>query len=448
MNREELNAFSAKLLQEALKGGIDAAEVYCQGGESFSVSALDEQITEYEVSSSCGLSLRGTVNGKMGYASTQAFDDEAIRQMIRGVLESASLTESEEQDELYAGDSAYPELPEMETDAAEIPAETKIADALRVNAAVHARDGRIDKAECGVSTSSGYMLLKNTLGLDLHAENLRSVIYSYAIAKDGDSTATGAEVACGRRYTALDPDDTAKKAAEDALSQLHASPVPAGEYRAIIRFDAMAALLTTFSGVFSAESAQENLSLLKDREGTEIASAAVTLLDDPLLPDGLRVRAFDDEGVATRRKAVIDRGVLTTLLHSRKTAKKAGTVTTGNAFRAGYSAPVHVAPTNFYFQPGERRFDELLAAMGEGLVITDVSGLHAGANPTSGDFSLLAKGYTVKDGKRERPVEQITVAGNFYTLLRQIRAFADDLRFVASPIGSPSADVGTLKVSG
>ena len=86
--------------------------------------------------------------------------------------------------------------------------------------------------------------------------------------------------------------------------------------------------------------------------------------------------------------------------------------------------------------------------VGNGLVITDVSGLHAGANAVSGDFSLLSKGYTIENGKKGRAVEQITVAGNFYAMLKNIRAFGCDLEFNGSPIGSPSVDVGEMNVAG
>ena len=109
---------------------------------------------------------------------------------------------------------------------------------------------------------------------------------------------------------------------------------------------------------------------------------------------------------------------------------------------------MHVAPTNFYLVPGEKTLHELLADMGDGLMITDVSGLHAGANPISGDFSLLAKGFVIRDGKQADPVERVTVAGNFYQLLKDIRAVGSDLEFPGSPIGSPSVDAGVLSVSG
>lgn len=224
--------------------------------------------------------------------------------------------------------------------------------------------------------------------------------------------------------------------------------MPSGEYRTIFRNDAMSDMLGVFAGIFSAENAQQKMSLLEGKEGQVIASEVVTLMDDPLMPGGLATAAFDAEGSACRTKTVIDKGVLTTLLHSRKTARKQGVETTGNADRASYTSSVHVSPTNFFFQPGEKDLNALMADMGDGLVITEVGGLHAGANPTSGDFSLISKGYRVQGGQIVGAVEQITVAGNFYQLLKNIRAVGNDLKFYGSPVGSPSVDAGVLSVSG
>ena len=174
----------------------------------------------------------------------------------------------------------------------------------------------------------------------------------------------------------------------------------------------------------------------------------MTLVDDPLLEGGMGSRPFDDEGVPSATHTVVEDGVFRTFLHNLKTARKDGVATTGNARKVGYASAVHVTPTNFYLKPGKRTLDDMLRGIGEGLVITEVSGLHAGANPISGDFSLLAKGYTFREGRREKPVEQITVAGNFYELLNAVRELASDLTFPMGGIGCPSVDVGELSVSG
>ena len=109
---------------------------------------------------------------------------------------------------------------------------------------------------------------------------------------------------------------------------------------------------------------------------------------------------------------------------------------------------MHVAPSNFSFRPGSRCLEDMLASIGDGIVITEVSGLHAGANPLSGDFSLLSKGYAFHNGQRTQAVEQITVAGNFYDLLKNAREAANDLVFPMGGTGSPSIDVGELSISG
>ena len=101
----DMNLFIDRVLEAAKAAGIDTAEVYYTAGENFRASALDGEINQYQVSASQNLSLRGTFGGKMGTSSTQAFDDDAIQQLVEGVKESASLVETEEQDEIFAGDA-------------------------------------------------------------------------------------------------------------------------------------------------------------------------------------------------------------------------------------------------------------------------------------------------------------------------------------------------------
>ena len=445
----DMNLFMDKLLAAAKGAGIETAEVYCVSSENFRAGAMDGEINNYQVSSSKGLSLRGTVNGRMGYAATQAFDDEAIQQLIEGVKESAALVEADEQDEIFEGEKEYPVIPETESDLDTVTAEEKLAFCLEMEKAAREADPRIVKVQRAmVSSGKSTLRLKNSYGLDLTDHGGVFTAYVAPLAKDGDATGDGGAFKCAHKFADMDAKAIAEEAVEESVSQLHGEAVKTGSYRVIMRWDAMSSLLATFSGMFSAENAQQKMSLLGGKEGTVIASEAVTLMDDPLLPGGLATGAFDAEGSACQTKAVIDKGVLTTLLHSRKTAKKQGVKSTGNAHRAGYSGPVRVSPSNFFFKPGEKDLAALMESVGEGLLITDLAGLHSGANPTSGDFSLLAKGFTIEEGRRGKPVQQITVAGNFYQLLKSIREVGSDLQFPGSSVGSPSVDCGELNISG
>lgn len=227
--------------------------------------------------------------------------------------------------------------------------------------------------------------------------------------------------------------------------------MPSGEYLVVIRADAMADLLHTFAGIFSADSAQKGTSLLKGREGDAIAADCVTIVDDPHLAGSVSSQPFDGEGVPTFRKEIVKAGTLTTLLHNLKTAHKQGVGTTANASRASYGAPVGVSPSNFFLQPGAGDLAELLSDAEGGLLITDLQGLHSGANEISGDFSLGAKGYRIVDGKKAGCVRQITVAGNFYNLMKDIQRVGSDLFFGfpgGGRYGSPSVLVKKLSVAG
>ena len=160
----------------------------------------------------------------------------------------------------------------------------------------------------------------------------------------------------------------------------------------IIKNEAMVSLLKTFSSIFSGDAAQKGLSLLNNKEGEIIASELLTIVDDPLLDNGLGSAPFDDEGVATYRKEIVSNGKLQTLLHNLKTANKYNIKTTGNGFKSSYSYSIGVSPTNLFIQKGKYSLEELMTKLDEGVMITDFAGLHSGANSITGDFSLAAKG--------------------------------------------------------
>ncbi len=148
------------------------------------------------------------------------------------------------------------------------------------------------------------------------------------------------------------------------------------------------------------------------------------------------------------KKCIIKDGKLTTLLHNLKTANKAGVKSTGNGFKSSYASPISVSPTNFYIEPGEKSLDEILKTVDTGLMITDFAGLHSGANAISGEFSLAVNGFFIENGEVSFPVEQITAAGNFFNIIKNIELIGSDLKFPLSSIGSPSIVIKELSIAG
>ena len=449
MNRQQ---FIDRLFAGAKQAGIEECEAYFAGSESFDVDVLDGAIKEYTVSERSGMCFRGVYKGKMGYASTEIEDEEAIDMLIEGVKNNASLLQTNDGESIFEGSENYPEVDTFDDTVPGIPASEKIAASIKMEQLVKAKDKRVLRVEgCGISSSVSNVRIVNSKGLDISG---KSTLYAAAVAPivtDGGNPNFGFELKYSHKACDVDIEQVAEKSVDRALEGLGAVSIPSGKYKCVLRNDMAGALLATFAGVFSGESARKGMSLLKGREGEIIASEKLTIIDDPLLKDGLASSSFDAEGVARFTKDIVKDGRFMTLLHNRVTAAELKKTTTANAAKMGYAGKVTVAPTNMYVKPGDISFDEMLSEVGEGILITSLMGMHSGANPISGDFSLGAKGFMIKDGKKAFPVEQITVAGNFFEILKNIRAVASDLEFGRpglGSIGSPALYVGEISVAG
>ena len=203
---------------------------------------------------------------------------------------------------------------------------------------------------------------------------------------------------------------------------------------------------------FSAESADKGLTQLKDKVGEGIASPLIHIVEDPHLSGGFGSVPFDSEGVPTQKKRLVDGGQLTGFLHNLKTAKKFKVAPTGNGFKASYKSPVGIGATNFFIEPGEETLENLMMRLGSGVYLTELDGLHAGINPVTGEFSLSCRGFVIEAGHLGQAVNQITVSGNYFELLKQVEGVADDLSFEevdsVSVYGAPSLYVKSLMISG
>lgn len=442
----DLKAFNNRLFERM--AADEAAESMYSSSSSFEVSVRDGEILEYSVSDSMSLHFRMlSPSGRLGYATTQILDDEAVDMLVDGARENAALVESKDRQFFHDGSGEYASLETYDPELEKIDAATKIEMAKKLEKLTLEQDERIEKVDgCAIFYSSASGSMTNTLGLDISEKVNLLGGYVSAIARDGEKVNTGFKSFFVKNPGDIDLEKVARDAAKDALSGLNAASVPSGTYRILLRNDMASTMLSTFSGIFSADNAQRGLSQLKGREGEMVAADCVTIMDDPHLEKGGASAAFDGDGVPTRVKKIVDGGKLTTLMHNLKTAHKQGVETTGNA-----SAGKGIAPSNFYFKPTDLSLEAMVEKTGDGLMITHLMGMHSGANAISGDFSLAARGFAIRDGKLAEPVDQITIAGNFYTLLKDIEAVGGDLRFGfpgGSCYGSPCLLVKGLSVAG
>ena len=291
----------------------------------------------------------------------------------------------------------------------------------------------------------------NSNDLNLSFKNNISYLYLSVVVEEGDDVRSAGKFQITHDFSKFNPEKIALNAVNEATSLLGATTIKSDSYPVILRNDIAAKILATFSSTLSAENVQKGLSLFVNKLGEKVAANNFNLIDDPFLKEGFNSRPFDGEGVATMKKAVIKEGKLTTYLHNLKTAKKDEVETTANAYRGSHKSSVGISPTNMYIAKGDNSYDDLIQSIDKGLIIISVQGLHSGANSISGDFSLGASGYLIKNGEIDRPVEQITISGNFMDMLKDIDMIANDLKMDLpgrGHFGSPSIKIKALDIAG
>lgn len=445
----ELNLFVKELFSKAQEEGFSEYEVYYVDRESLSISVYKDEVEKYNLNNSAGLSFRGKFGDRIGYSYTEILDEDAIEMLVKKAKENVLAIENNDIQFIYEGDKEYKEISTYHEELEDIPADKLINIAISMEKEAKKYCNKVESfSGCSVSYSSGKYGIINSKGLNLSNKSNLLTAYVVPIVKDLDKMYDGCGYVVAKSLNDVKPDKIAKMGVDEALSKIGGTSIASGNYKVIINNEAMVSLLSTFAGIFSGDAVQKGLSLLKDKEGEIIAADIVNLVDDPHLEDGLASVSFDDEGVATLKTYLIKNGKLNSLLHNLKTANKAGVKSTGNGFKSSYASPISVSPTNFYIEPGINSLEEMTKKINKGLIITDFAGLHSGANSITGDFSLAAKGFYIEDGIKTHPVEQITVAGNFFTLLNNIEEIGSDLKFPMSSVGSPSILIKELSIAG
>ena len=446
----DYQSFKNAVIAKCEAMGIAEYELYYQAGSSVSIDTFRHEINEFSASEEGGVCFRCIYNGKMGYASTEDLSEAQAAAVVEKAVDNASVLESEEAVFLCEGGQEYETC---DRKGYELPSTDElVATALAVEKKLYEYDPMvIDGNQVNVLTGSSETAIYNSKGLDLFEKNAYSGMVTVAVVTNGTEMSNDYQIKIGQ-LSKLDTDAAVKKAVDTAKQKLGGDVAPTAVCPVVFSPDAMCSLLGVFSSIFSSEAAQKGLSKFADKEGVKVAADIVTLVDDPMHKDNSFPSVFDAEGCPTHKKNVIENGVLNTLLYNLKTAAVAGKKTTGNAAKGGYDSPVGVRPFTMYLAGGDCTEADLLKKADNGVYINDLSGLHAGANPISGDFSLQSAGFLIRDGEKTDFVKSFTVAGNFYDLLNKITALANNVTlpspFGSTTFGAPSVLVEDLSVAG
>ncbi|MFP5488371.1 MAG: metallopeptidase TldD-related protein, partial [Acidimicrobiia bacterium] len=189
-------------------------------------------------------------------------------------------------------------------------------------------------------------------------------------------------------------------------------------------------------------------SLFRDRLGDEVAPAFVHLIDDPTNPLAYTATDVDGEGLAARRNALIEDGVLRQFTHNSYSARRAGTVSTGNAVRGGFAGTPGVGALALSLVPGTRSQEELISGVDDGVLVQSVKGIHSGVNPISGDFSTGAAGLLIRDGRVAEPVREFTIASTLQRMLLDIAEIGGDVDWLPMRAAGVTLVIRDVTMSG
>lgn len=432
-----------KLFKSAKEKGITDLEIFASDRSSLSIEIFDGEVDKYEIADTNALTVKGIFNNKMGTFRTEVLDDDVIDEILDTIIASAKEIDSLDDAIIYEGDKSYKDLRDLYNDNLyNLDVQKKINHLLALDKFLHEFDPRVTVVETMYSENNNAVMLKNSKGINLSNKANSAYIGGSVIVKDETDQRVGFDVRISNDFNDFDIETIGKEIVEDALASLGAKPVPSDNYEIVFANGAIATLLSAFQSIFSADSVQKGLSLLKGKLGEVVGSNLVTIVDDPFMKKSASSRSFDDEGVATIYKEMVSKGVLKTFLHNLVSAKKDNVKSTGNGFGGS------VAAVNLKMEPGKSSLEEMIASCEKGVFITNVQGAHAGVNPISGDYSLQASGYYIENGKKVKPVALITVAGNFLETLKDITMVGNDLKMSYYGVTSPSIKVKSMTVSG
>ena len=426
------------------KHGVEEYEIFYTVGEDISAETLKQEVSAFSSGESAKVYFRCLVDGHMGYSSGSCFDEEELEDMVIHARENAKVIENDDVVMIFKGSESYAKT--TAPDPVVVDAGDLKNCALELQKATYATDSAVVDGTQSIAMSfRNEIYLYNSHGLELSNRVGMSGCYVAAVVnKDGEARdnfefAENINSEAAKQLPA--------KAVQGALNKIGATEISTGKYDVVIDGKQMRSLLAAFSSAFSAKNALLGMSRLAGKEGEKIAADLVTITDDPMR-EGCPVQTpFDEEGVATYKKTVVENGVLKTMLYDLTTATKTGKKTTGNGRRGG-----NIAPYNFGICAGNESQDELFAKVGDGIYVTGVKGLHAGANAITGDFSVESEGFLIKDGKKAGPVKSFTIAGNFFEMLKAVDSLGNEVKWGIpggfTVFGSPDVLIKGMSVAG
>ncbi|MGB8330128.1 MAG: metallopeptidase TldD-related protein, partial [Polyangiales bacterium] len=405
------------VVERTIRAGADVAEAGVHSGSHLSVKVRIGEPELVEEAGSRALGLRVMVGQHVAATYTSDLSETGLRTLIEDALELARLSEADE----FAGppdpaelsaSSQWADLDTFDQGVSRISADEALDRARVAERAAFDFDSRITNSEGATFTRArGTSALVTSGGFAGSDQGTYASIVVNPVADDvGGKKRSGYHWSAARHYADLeDSQVVGREAARRTIAQLGAKKLRTQELPVIFDKDAARSILGLFGGCILGGPIWRKTSYLVDRVGTRVASELVDIVDDPLLPKAPGSRAFDGEGLLSRRNVVVERGVLQTYLLDSYGARKLGLKSTASASRSP-AGGISASSSNLVLNASSQSRDQLIADTRHGLYVTSMMGF--GFNAVTGDFSRGASGFLVQNGELAHPVAEVTISLN------------------------------------
>jgi PmbA protein len=426
-DQSALMTLAERLVKAARAAGADAADAVAMRSVSQSVEVRDGQVEESERAEGNDMGLRVLVGRRQAVVSTNDMTGDGVSALAERAVAMARVAPEDRYAGLADRELLAHEFPDLDLVDRELPDVGALeAMARRAEEAGRAVSGVSKSGGASASAGIGGMVLLTSHGFSGAYLGSRHSVAMQAIAGQGTAMETDYDFSSALHAADLDPPEKiGRSAGEKAVARLNPRKVTTRKVPVVFDSTVSGSLIGHLVSAINGSSIARKTSFLKDKLGERLFAPGIDIIDDPLRLRGLRSRPFDAEGIAGKRMALVEGGVLKTWLLDCATARELGLKTTGHAQRSASSTPSPGA-TNLHLEPGTMSPDEMIKDIDEGFFITDLIG--SGANMVTGDYSRGAAGFWIEKGERCYPVSEVTIAGHMLDLFRTLTP-ANDLQF-------------------
>jgi PmbA protein len=453
----DLKQLAFDVVAKARKAGATDAEAVVYEGEEFGALVRLGQVEQLKESGSRAIGLRVFIGQRSASTSSSDFSSESIERLVSGAVTLAKITSEDP----FAG------LPEPEAfgqidtdqhlyfdDVNEQPPAKRIEIARRTEAAAMAYDTRIQNSGGGdFDTATSHKILANSRGFVGEYRRSYCGFSASPIAQDERGMQRNYWYSNSRTVSRLEsPEEIGQEAARRTLKRLGARQVKTQAAPVVFSPEIARSIMGNIFEAANGDAIYRHASFFADMLGEQVAGENITLVDDGTMVfheggisiGGFGTSPFDGEGLPTRRKVIVERGILKTYVMNTYTARKLGMASTGNASR-GLAGNPGIGAGNFYLEAGTLTPEEIIADVKQGLYVTETMGF--GVNLVTGDYSQGASGMWIENGEIAYPVEEITIAGNLKDMYKNVVAIGNDLVFRGAS-AAPTIRVEGMMIAG